>query len=164
MKPAVSPAIVPLLFMGLLTACSSTPEPAANNATPPAATAPPHVPDHTSLFPDAGKVATSVVPDHVLNMKKLPGGSLAEYNVKGTKYQMFVVDADSGQNAMFMMLDMKAEMQKDPETLASFGGYFGMYQDKPLFCFAKLHYLAGIWGLPKAKADPLARNLAAQLH
>ena len=82
--------------------------------------------------------------------------------MNGTKFQEFIIDTDSAQTAAFMMLDMKAEM-KDPQYLASMGGYAGTYEDKPLYCFAKLHYLAGVVGLPQAKADPLARTLAAQL-
>ena len=144
-----------------LSACSSAPEPAP---APVAAPAPAPVADHTSLFPDKGKVSTTIVPDHILDMKALPGGSLAGYDVKGQKYQMFIIDADSTQKAAFMMLDMKAELKKDPEYIAYMGGYFGMYGDKPLYCFAKFHYLAGIVGLPKDKADPLAIGLAAQLH
>lgn len=146
-----------------LAACSSAPEPAPKPAPPAKAPAPPEVPDHTSIFPDAGKTGTSVVPDHLLDMKKMPGGSMADYNVKGKKYSMFVIDTDSAQNAAFLMLDMKAEL-KAPEYISWMGGYFGIYGDKPLYCFAKLHYLAGIVGLAKDKADPLARGLAEQLH
>ena len=120
--------------------------------------------DHTSLFPDAGKVATHVVPDHILALKALPGGSLADYEVKGKKYEMFIIDTDSAQTAAFMMLDVKNAMQKDPEYISYMGGYAGTYGDKPLYCFSKLHYVAGIFGLPKAQADPLAIELAAQLH
>jgi len=157
--------IVPVAIVAMaLAGCGSAPEPASTTPPPATAPAPPHVPDHTSLFPDAGKVSTRVVQDHMLDMKAMPGGSLAEYEVKGKKYQMFIIDADSGQKAAFMMLDMKAEMQKDPEYLAYMGGYFGTYQDQPFYCFSKLHYLAGVIGLPKAKADPLMRDLAAQLH
>jgi hypothetical protein len=160
MKRALLPVTLSLIG---LAGCGSTPEPAAP-AKPVAAPAPKEVPDHTSLFPDKGKVATRIVPDHILDMKKLPGGSVADYDVKGTKYQMFIVDADSNQNAAFMMLDMRDEMQSKPEYIAYMGGYFGSYGDKPFYCFAKLHYLAGVVGLPKAKADPLMRDLAAQLH
>jgi hypothetical protein len=160
MKRAILPVVLSLIG---LAGCGSEPEPAAP-AKPVAAPEPPRIPDHTSLFPDKGKVATRVVPDHILDMKKLPGGSVADYDLKGAKYQMFIVDADSNQNAAFLMLDMKDELQKGPEYIAYMGGYFGMYGDRPLYCFAKLHYLAGVVGLPKAKADPLMRDLAAQLH
>ncbi len=96
-------------------------------------------------------------------MKALPGGSIGEYEVKGKKYQMFIVDADSNQNAAFIMLDLKAAL-KDPVYIAYMGGYFGTYQEQPLYVFAKSHYMAGLAGLARDKADPLARDLAAQLH
>lgn len=120
--------------------------------------------DHTSLFTDVGRTDTHLVPDHILDIAALPGGSIANYSVKGKTYQMFIIDTDSNQNAAFMMLDMKAAMGKDPEYMAHIGGYFGKYQDKPLYCFAKLHYLAGVYGLPRDQADPLAIELAAQLN
>ncbi len=145
-----------------LTGCGSDPAPAP--APAPKVATPKPVANHTSVFPDKDKVATSVVPDHILDMKSLPGGSLAEYVTKGKKYRMFIIDTDSNQAAAFMLLDLKGELQKDPEYLANFGGYFGMYGDQPLFGFAKLHYLAGVVGLPKAKAEPLMVDLAAQLH
>jgi hypothetical protein len=148
-----------------LAGCSSANEPTP--ASPAAAAAPARpapVPDHSSLFPDKGKVSAAVVPDHLLDMKALPGGTVADYDVKGQKYQMFIIDTDTNQKAAFMMLDMKAEMKEDPDYLAHMGGYFGMYGDKPLYCFAKLHYVAGIVGLPRDKADPLAIELAAQLN
>jgi hypothetical protein len=159
MKHAVGLTAFSLL---VLVGCSSAPESAPSAAAPPAAVA--QVPDHTSLFPDEGKVSASVIPDHILGMKALPGGSLAEYNLKGQKYQMFVVDAESAQKAAFEMLDMKAELKKDPEYISYMGGYFGMYGDQPLYCFSKLHYLAGVVGLPKDKADKIAIAFAGQLH
>ena len=159
MKIAIS--LIAVLCLGLA-GCSSEPEPAAKKAIP--SPEPERVADHTSLFPDKNKVSAVVVPHHILDMKKLPGGSLADYEVKGQKYQMFIVEADTNQNAAFMMLDMKAEMKPGPEYLAHIGGYFGMYGDKPLYCFAKRQYVAGVIGLPKDKADPLAIDLAAQLH
>lgn len=155
-----------VLLVGLaivVAGCGSAPEAAATKTAPPVA-APVHVADHTSLFPLPGQVSTSVVPDHLLDMKEMPGGSVAEYEVKGKKYQEFIIDAETSQKAAFLMLDMKTELKKDPEYIAYMGGYFGLYGDRPLYCFAKLHYLAGVVGLSKDQADPLARNLAAQLH
>jgi len=157
-----APLIV-LVCLGLA-GCSSSPEPKVVKHVVRIDPPPPPVKDHTSLFSDAGKTGTHLVQDHLLDIQALPGGSVAEYNVKGKTYQMFIIDTDTNQNAAFMMLDLKAAMAKDPEYLAYMGGYSGTYQDKPLYCFAKLHYLAGVVGLPKAKADPLAIELAAQLH
>src|SRR6185312_5037451 len=91
-----------LVCVGLV-GCSSSPEPAAAPAAKPA---PPRVLDHTSLFSDEGKVDARVVPDHILDIAALPGGSLAEYKVKGKTYQMFIIDTDTNQNAAFMMVDM----------------------------------------------------------
>jgi hypothetical protein len=152
--------VVVLLLAGLA-ACSSPPKTrtiTVEQVTP--AQKPPK--DHTSLFADAGKVSTKVVPDHILDLKALPGGSWAEYDVKGEKYQEFVIDTDSDQSAAFMLLDVKAQLA-NPQYISWMGGYFGMLGDKQVYCFSKRHYLAGIVGLPEAKADPLGRVLAAAL-
>lgn len=148
-----------LACLGFVGCSSPEPPPAPKAAAQPA----PAVKDHTSLFPDAGKVDARVVQDHILDIAALPGGSIAEYNVKGKTYQMFIIDTDTNQNAAFMMLDIKDAMAKDPDYMAHVGGYFGTYKDKPLYCFAKLHYLAGVYGLPRDKADPLAIELATHL-
>jgi hypothetical protein len=151
-----------LLLTGLA-GCSSAPEKKATMQI--VQVEPPREPpkDHTSLFPDAGKVSTKLVPDHILDLKALPGGSWAEYDVKGKKYQEFIIDSDSAQTAAFMLPDIKAQLT-NPKYIPWMGGYFGLLGDKQVFCFAKLHYLAGVVGLPEDKADPLARTLAAQLN
>jgi hypothetical protein len=61
------------------------------------------------------------------------------------------------------LLDAKGAM-KDPEYISYMGGYFGAIDSGPLYVFAKTRYLAGVVGLRKDKADPIARELAAQLH
>lgn len=156
-------ALLAVLLLFGLVACSSAPEPAPAPAPAKAPAAPEAVKDHTSLFPDAEKVSTKVVPDHILDIKALPGGSWAEYDVKGKKYQEFIIDTDSTQTAAFMLLDVKAELA-NPQYIPWMGGYFGTLGDKQVYCFSKLHYVAGIVGLPENKADPLGRTLAAQLH
>lgn len=158
MKCAVAVTALTILS---LSACSSAPE--KRVVTTVKQIEPPPVADHTSLFPDAGKVSAVVVSNHMLDIQALPGGSLADYSVKGKKFQEFILDADSNQAAAFMMMDVKAQL-KDPQYISWMGGYFGMYGDKPVYCFAKLHYVAAVVGLPEDKADPLARTLAAQLH
>ncbi len=154
--------LVALLLTGLA-GCSSAPEPAPTPAPAKAPAAPEPPKDHTSLFPDAGKVSTKVVPDHILDLKALPGGSWAEYDVKGKKYQEFIIDTDGTQTAAFMLLDVKAQLA-NPQYISWMGGYYGMLGDKQVYCFSKTHYVAGIVGLPEDKADPLGRVLAAQLH
>ena len=150
----------------LLSACSSehpaaAPEAAAKPA--PVVPAPPPVVDHTASLPSAGLVGSRVVPDHILDVAKLPGGNLGEYAVKGKKYQIFIVDAGTNQKAAFYLLDLKATMQK-PEYLAYMGGYAGSDGTRDLYIFAKKKFLAGVVGLPKAAADPVAIELAGHLN
>ena len=153
-------ALAGLMMLGLL-ACGPAPAPVETKAT--TAPAPKRVPDHTSVLPDEHKISTQVVPDHILGIQAIPGGSLGDYEDKGKKYEIFIIDADSNQNAAFMMLDVKAQM-KDTSYIAYIGGYFGTYQDKPLYVYSKGHYVAGVWGLPRAQADKISIALAANLH
>jgi len=63
---------------------------------------------------------------------------------------MFIIDTDSGQTAAFMMLDMKAEMKKDPEYIAYMGGYYRHVWDEAALTVSRnWHYLAGVLGLPE---------------
>jgi len=140
--------------------CGSSPEPMAKPA-PPVAAAP--VPDHTSVLPKQGLTSSRVVPDHILGVAKLPGGSLGEYTVKGKSYQLFIIDAETNQKAAFLLLDLKATLNK-PEYIAYMGGYAGSDGNRDIYVFAKTHYLAGVVGLPKAAADPIAIELASHLN
>jgi len=149
-------AVALLILLG----CSSAPEPAAKTESPPAAAS---VRDLSGLLPAAGLIGAKVVSDHLLDQPKMPGGTVGEYNVRGKKYQLFIIDAENGQKAAFLLVDMKSAL-KDPEYLSHMGGYFGSDGMKPVFVFAKLQYLAGVVGLPKDEADPIARVLAARLR
>jgi hypothetical protein len=147
----------------ILAGCGSSPQPAVKTTEAPPATAPAPVKDLTSLLPSAGRVSAKVVPDHILDEPKLPGGTLGEYAVGSRKYQLFIVESDNAQNAALMMLDMKGALQ-NPEYLPNFGGYFGTHGTQPVFVFAKLQYLAGVAGLPQKDAEPIARTLASRLR
>lgn len=142
-----------------LAACSSAPEKKAE-APPPA---PPPVKDDTALLLTANRTAEQVVPDHLLGIQALPGGTIGDYDAAGQKYQLFVIESDTAQDAALLLLDAKGAM-KDPDYIAYMGGYFGDGGSGPLYVFAKAKYLAGVAGLAKNKADPIARQLAAQLH
>ena len=157
MRGATAAALLATL---LLAGCGSAPETASK--TPPPVTAPAPVVDHTAALPPAGLLSSKVVPDHILDLPKMPGGSLGEYEAKGQKFQMFVIDADTNQKAAFLLVDIKSGL-KDTEYLAHMGGYFGLDGARPVYAFAKLHYLAGVVGLPKDAADPIARVLASRL-
>ncbi|MES1261111.1 MAG: hypothetical protein ABUS49_05175, partial [Acidobacteriota bacterium] len=148
----------------VLGGCGSTPpaDPAAA-AAPAVKTAPAAVVDHSAVLPATGLVGSRLVPDHILDVPKLPGGVLGEYSVKGKKYQIFIVDAGTNQSAAFLLLDLKATLQK-PEYLSYMGGYAGSDGTREIYAFAKKQYLAGVVGLPKAAADPVAIELAGHLN
>lgn len=121
------------------------------------------VKDRTSLLPLNGRTGTHTVPDHLMDVAKLPGGTVGDYEAGSSKYQMFIAEADNNQKAAFLLLDLKGAMQ-NAEYIPYMGGYSGTLNSQPAFVFAKLQYLAGVVGLPKDKADPLARQLAARLR
>ena len=144
----------------LLIACSSAPAPEKKAAAPPP---PPPVRDHTSLLLTDHRTSAQVVPDHVLGIAAMPGGSVGDYVDGSRKYQMFIIETKTAQDAAFLMLDMRGALAH-PAYIAYMGGYFGTNAGKPVYVFAKLNYLAGIVGLDREKADPIARELAARLN
>jgi hypothetical protein len=146
----------------VLAGCGSSPEtPAKTEASP--SPAPASVRDLTGLLPPAGRVSARVVPDHLLDQPKMPGGTLGDYAAGGRKYQLFIIETDTNQSAALLLFDMKTVLQ-NPEYLPNMGGYFGTLPTQPVFVFAKLRYLAGVVGLPESQADPFARTLAARLR
>ncbi len=148
-----------LLATVLMVGCSSAPEKKAEAPPPP----PPKVKDDTSLLLTEHRTSAKVVPDHLLGISALPGGTIGDYEAGGKKYQLFVIETETAQDAAILLLDVKNAL-KDPDYIAYMGGYFGNNADGPVYVFAKRTYLAGVVGLAEAKADPIARELAAQLH
>lgn len=143
-----------------LAGCSSAPEKKAEAPLP----APkPAVKDDTSLLLTEHRTSAQVVQDHLLGISALPGGTIADYEAGGKKYQLFVIETDTAQDAAILLLDVKGAL-KDPAYISYMGGYFGSDGDGPVYVFAKKTYLAGVAGLAEDKADPIARQLAAQLH
>jgi hypothetical protein len=139
---------------------SSTPEKTAAKAAE--APAPPPVVDDTAKLPEPHRTSAKVVPNNLLGIKALPGGTIGDYEEKGRKYQLFIIETPTPQDAAIHLLDIKAVL-KDPTYVASFGGYFGNDGTSDIFAFAKDKYLTGVVGLPQARADAIARQLAAQL-
>ena len=118
--------------------------------------------DQSRMLPPKGLKHSGIVMDRVAGIPKLPGGTVGDYVSGGKTYQIFIVDAETNQQAAFLLLDAKGVLQ-NPEYLSSFGGYFGQESGRPVFVFAKERYLTGIVGLPQAEADPIARTLASRL-
>jgi hypothetical protein len=144
---------IALLLMG----CGSAPEKKAE------APAPPPVKDDTALLLPLHRTSAKVVPDHLLGKTALPGGTIGDYDAGGLKYQLFIIETDSAQDAAILLLDLKATL-KDPAYIAYMGGYFGTDAGGQVYVFAKAKYLAGVVGLAEDRADPIARQLAAQLY
>ena len=140
-----------------LAACSPAPEKKATVVEAPAPDVP--VKDHRLLLPAEHQISATMVRSHILDNKALPGGSLGEYEAQGRKYQLFIIESTTAQNAAFLMLDFKDTL-KNPVYIAYMGGYFG---EPAVYVFAKGKFLAGVVGLNQAMADPIARELAARL-
>ena len=151
-----------LLALAALAGCGSAPQPVTTAPeTVKTAVRPPR--DLSRMLPPKGLLHSTVEPDHAAGIAKLPGGTVGDYDDAGKKYRIFIVDAGDNQDAAFLLLDIKGVL-KEPEYLASFGGYFGNDGSRPLFVFSKFQYIAGIAGLPKDAADPIARVLASRLR
>jgi len=144
-------------------ACSNAPAPEKTQSSAPPPIVKPAVKDDKSLLLEKNLKSAEVVPDHLLGKKELPGGTLGEYAANGNKYQMFIIETSSSQDAAILLLDLKNTLDT-PEYIAYMGGYFGSDSGKPVYTFAKLQYVAGIVGLGREKADPLARELAVRLR
>lgn len=145
----------------LLSGCGGS-EPAAAPVQK-AAVEKPKLKDHRAGLALENQVSTRMVADHILESPKLPGGSFGEYEKKGKKYQMFIIESASPQEAALILFSYKATLQ-NPEYIAYMGGYFGSDGKQSLYVFSKKEYVAGIVGLSMAEADPMARSLAGRLH
>ncbi|MDP9171948.1 MAG: hypothetical protein M3N54_15125 [Acidobacteriota bacterium] len=141
----------------MLAGCSQAPNPAANTEA-----VAPAVKDSSAMLPLTGRTSASVVPNHLLGNPKLPGGTVGEYDTEGRKYQLFIIETASNQDAAMMLMDAKSGM-RDTQLIPWMGGYFGTDGKGPVYVFPKLRYLAGVVGLSKDEADPIARTLATRL-
>ena len=151
-----SPLIAIILAAGL-THCGTPPPTKSAEAAP----APPK--DETALFPLAAQTGTHGVANHLLGKPFLPGGTVADYKLDGTSYQLFAIRMPTGDQAAFLLLDFKKNLT-NPKYLPHMGGYFGMDGAQPLYVFAKRDVVAGVAGLDQARADAIARVFAARIH
>ena len=98
------------LFVAITLAGCGSPEPEKKAAAPPPPAA--VVKDHSAVMPPEGLKSSEVVQNHLLGKQEMPGGTLAAYEVKGKKYQLFVIDVDDNQKAAFLLLDMKKTLKE----------------------------------------------------
>src|ERR1700760_852539 len=126
-----------MVWAAVMTACTSTEKTADRKSV---VEAPPPVRDNRMLLPAEDQTAARVVPDHLLGNKALPGGTVGEYQSGGKKYQLFVIETSSPQEAAILLLDLKATLLT-PAYLAHMGGYYGTDSGNPVYAFAKKQYL-----------------------
>lgn len=151
---------VSILAFALCLACGGGEQAAA----PPKAAPPKPMPaDESHRFSKEGRISTDIVEDNLLGKDYLPGGNQAEYDRDGKKYKLYLIQAESSEDAAMLSFDIKAHLT-DAKFVPHFGGYFGMDGDEPTFIFPKDDYVAGIVGLPQDEADELARDFASRLN
>lgn len=147
----------------ILIGCSQSTQQKSPNPGAKKTASPVPVVDESHRFPKKDLMETRVVEDHILEKQNLPGGNIARYQSGNKSYELILVKAKSPETAAIWLLDLKG-MLTNPAFVASFGGYYGMDGDKPLFLFQKGSYLAGVSGLPQAEADLIAREFATRFN
>jgi hypothetical protein len=120
-------------------------------------------PDESRRFPSTNQVKIEIVDNHLLGKDFLPGGNLADYEREGKKYQQFLINCSSPDEATFLMTDFKDRL-RNAKFLGTYGGYFGFDGETPILLFPRNNYLAGVAGLPQEEADQVARDFAARLN
>lgn len=156
MRIFAAPAVI---FCVALAACSSAPKPPA---APEQKAEAPKPSDESRRFPTAGLVDTKVVEPHLMGKPFMPGGTVAHYKKGKTEYDMFVAQFPTANDAAIALLDWSKTLSGS-KLVASFGGYFGDDQGRPVFVFSKGSWIAGSAGLNEKEADRQARLLAAAL-
>lgn len=144
----------------LLIGCGDEPKQAVKTtqAPPPA----PKPADESRRFPLKDRTGTMIVQDRVLGHDFLPGGNVATYERGAAKYKLFLIKLPDANRAGILLLDYKNRL-KEAKFVASFGGYFGDDEGKPVFVFSKNEWLMGVQGLDQKAADLVAREFAGRL-
>ena len=114
--------------------------------------------DDSRCFPTVDRTSLQEIAAHLMNNPALPGGLLAEYK----DHQLFLIRTASADKAGFLLLDYKKTL-KEPKYLANMGGFYGEDRGRPAYVFAKGVFLAGVVGLPREKADAVARTFAGRI-
>jgi hypothetical protein len=160
--PLIALPVIALPVIALaIVSCGSEPKPVASEAAKKAE--PPKPADESFRFATANLVKTEVVDKALLGKTFMPGGTLAHYKKGKREYEMFAAKLASPTDAAILLLDWKKALA-DAKLIASFGGYFGTDNGKPMFVFSKGDWIAGIAGLPEKEADLESRTLAAHLN
>jgi len=146
------------------TGCGDQPKPAASPAQPATAAKSQGVKpvDETHRLPKQNLVESKVVDRELMGKAFMPGGTLAHYKKGKLEYDVFLAHMVDANAAVFALPDWRKALT-DARLVPSFGGYFGLDGDRPVFVFSKGSWLAGVAGLPQKDADAIAREVAARL-
>ena len=144
----------------LATSCSGPEQPKSESKSKSPA---PQPADESSRLPKANQTATRVIDKELGGKAFMPGGTVGRYKHGTREYEIFIGKLGSANDAAFLLLDWKRELQQ-AHFLASYGGYFGTDAGRPVFVFTKGPWIAGIAGLPEKEADAEARVLASALN
>jgi len=158
MRPSV---LFVIAVAALLASCASEPKQTAPEAASKAEPVRPA--DESRRFPQTNLVDTKVVEKELMGKSFMPGGTLAHYKKGKVEYDMFVAKLPSATDAAVVLPDWRKALA-DAKLVASFGGYFGQDNGRPVFVFSKDVWVAGVAGLPEKDADLQARSLAARLN
>lgn len=118
--------------------------------------------DESFHLPKENLTSSKVVLTHLLGKSFMPGGTLGSYKKGKTEYDIFIARMPTAVDAAILLPDWQKALS-GAKLVASFGGYFGTDEGRPVFVFTKGAWIAGIAGLPEKEADLAARTLAARL-
>ena len=154
------PVLALTVGAALLLSCGSGPAPPPT--VPAKAAASPAPPDESRYLPAANRIDTTTAAGHLLDQPFMPGGTTGRYRKGKTEYIMFIAKLPTPQDAAFLLPEWRKALA-GAKLVPSFGGYFGIEGERPVFVFAKGAWIAGVAGLAEKDADAAARGLAARL-
>lgn len=156
--PSVIAAVI------LLSSCGSSDPKPAGTAAPAAkkSEAPTRPADETRHMPMTDFVDSKVVDNQLMGKSFMPGGTIGHYKKGKKEWDLFVAKMPSAEAAATTLPDWRNALQ-DSKLVASYGGYFGTDNGRPVFVFSKGQWIAGVAGLNEKDADAVARPFAAKL-
>lgn len=148
-------AVAPALFVS----CGPEPKPAAEPVKKAEA---PRPADETRHFPMTDFVDSKVIDKELMGKPFMPGGTVGHYKKGKKEWDLFLAKMPSAAVAATTLPDWRTAL-KDSKLVASYGGYFGDDNGRPVFVFSKGAWIAGVAGLSEKDADAVARPFAAKL-
>ena len=98
-----------------------------------------------------------VVQNHLLDKKELPGGTLGQYEANGKKYQMFIIETSSSQDAAILLLDLKNTLTM-PNTSLIWAGIRARTRASLFIRLPSFNMSPALWGSIKTRQTRLHVN------